>query len=180
MEENVFYVSPWHTWNCERSELVLTFSQTFCLKTNARSHSLLPLLSGQILLTSLFPEECNCILFPPCSCRVPAACQCKQLPSLPRRRARRRGAGWAAGSVSLPCDGVALAAVSAANQDIWCCVFRRWALCFPPPVASVLGELGAAWAGARWLCVCGLHLSRDRLVVSACCPLCHPAPRSGG
>lgn len=67
--------------------LVLTFSQTFCLKTNARSHSLQPLPNCQILLTSLFPEECNCILFPPRSCRVPAACQCKQLPSVPRRRA---------------------------------------------------------------------------------------------
>lgn len=142
MEENVFYVSSWHTRNCECSELVLTFSQTFCLKTNARSHSLQPLLNCQILLTSLFPEECNCILFPPRSCRVPAARQCKQFPSLP-------AGGWMGcrERVLAVWQGPALAAASAGNQDIWCCTSGSWALCFPSPVASELEELGLGHAG---------------------------------
>lgn len=126
MEENVFYVSSWHTWNCECSELVLTFSQTFCLKTNVRSHSVPPFLNCQILLTSLFPEECKCILFPPRCCRVPAACQCKQFPSLPRRRAP---AGMDAGSVLAVCQGLSLQT----SRVIWCCTSWRWALCFPSP-----------------------------------------------
>lgn len=155
MEGSVFYVSSWHTWNCECSELVLTFSQTFCLKTNARSHSLQPLLNGQILLTSRFPEECDRILFPPRSCRVPAACQCKQFPSLPGRRARRRGSSGGSMDcrkrVLAVCLGLAPAVASAGNQDILFCMSGSWALCFPSPGASLLGEFGSAWIGVSWL-----------------------------
>lgn len=136
MEENVFYVSSWRTWNCECSELVLTFSQTFCLKTNARSHSLPPLLNCEILLTSLFPEECNCILFPPCSCRVAAVCQCKQLPSPPP--ACPGPAAMGAGSVSW--QGLSLQA----GIFIWCCMSHPlwhpcWGMAFPLPGSVCVG-----------------------------------------
>lgn len=142
--------------------------------------TLQPLLNCQILLTSLFPEECNCILFPPCSCRVPAACQCKQFPSLPHRRApeareQRRLDGLQA---ACPCRvaGLTLAVAGTGNQDIWCCVPGRWALCFPSPVVFVLGELGLGHIGlaSGRLGVCGLHPSRGQLVMPACCSLCHP------
>lgn len=173
MEGSVFYVSSWHTWNCERSELVLTFSQTFCLKTNACSHSLQPLPNGQILLTSLFPEECNCILFPPRSCRVPAACQCKQFPSLPGRRApeareQRRLDGL---QEARPCRaaGAHTRSCKRWKPGYWVLRVRELGWCFPSPGASVLGEPGGAWIGISWGFLCqALCASKQRPACGAC------------
>lgn len=145
-----FHVSSWHAWNCECSELVLTFSQTFCLKTNARSHSLQPLLNGQILLTSLFPEECNCILFPPRSRRVPAACQCKQFPSLPRRPAPEARELHGLREAS-PCRVANAGKCKPWKPGYLVPGVREVALCFSSPVPAVLGELGDTWIGLRWL-----------------------------
>lgn len=167
--------------------LMLTFSQTFCLKTNVGSHSLQPLPNCQILLTSLFPEECNCILFPPRSCRVPAACQCKQFPSVPRRRApevreqRRRPHGL---REACPCRVAGANTRSCTHWKPGYLVLLGREVGRVLPIPCGIGA-GGAGIGARWgfssgrLSVCGLHLSRGQLVMPACCSLCHPALRLG-
>lgn len=133
--------------------LVLTFSQTFCLKTNARSHSLQPLPNCQILLTSLFPEECNCILFPPRSCRVPAACQCKQFPSVPRRRApeareqRRRLHGL---REACPCRVAGAYTRSCTHWKPGYLVLLGREVGRVLPIPCGIGA-GGAGTGARWL-----------------------------
>lgn len=169
--------------------LMLTFSQTFCLKTNVGSHSLQPLPNCQILLTSLFPEECNCILFPPRSCRVPAACQCKQLPSVPRRRApevreqRRRLHGLreacpcrVAGANTRSCTHWKPGYLVLLGREVGCVL----------PIPCGIGA-GGAGTGARWLflwqarCVwaaSGQGPARDACLlfpVSSCSSLREPA-----
>lgn len=183
MEGSVFYVSSWHTWNCECSELVLTFSQTFCLKTNARSHSLQPLLNGQILLTSLFPEECNRILFPPRSCRVPAGflANVSSSPRFPAAVPRRLP--WAAGSASLPCAWGSHPQLQALETRIFgvACPGAGPRASHPlgHPCCGSLGVIGLGYPGfsSGRLCV---HLSRGQLVVPAHCSLWHPALPLGG
>lgn len=151
MEENVFYVSSWHTWSCECSELVLTFSQTFCLKTNARSHSVPPLLNCQILLTSLFPEECKCIL------SLHAAAEFLQLANVsssPRFPAGVPRPGWMQ-AVSLPCAR----GWHCKPAELFGAARPGGGPVLPIPCGIRAGELGHLAGGTLAFPLCGLHQS---------------------
>lgn len=115
VEENVFYVSSWQKWNLGALSLCRPLDKRFAWKTNVHSHSPQSLLNCKILLSSLLPEECGCIIFP-------------GLPAVLLRRARGRGCGsqWQA----------------AGYQDICHWVPGRGTASFPPHAVGA-GELGA-------------------------------------
>lgn len=166
---------------------MLTFSQIFCLEDKCS----FPLSSAtsncQILLTSLFPEECDCILFLHPPGELLQLANVSNSPRLPARVPGRRGNSGG----SICCRERFLAAW----QRLWLAVASRWqpgylvldvrevGLVLSTPCCIRDGELGLGFCSGGFSSgrhgLRGLHVGRGRLAMPACRPRCPPVIRFG-